>query len=69
VFGGDPNQIGVATWFEKFGDLDAGPAIIRVLGPDAAAKLGQKTVGILQSVEREVYIRSDALSIRSRPTS
>ena len=69
VFGGDPNQIGVATWFDKFADLDMGPAINRVLGPDAAAKLGQKTAGIVQNVEREVYIRNIAMSIRSRPTS
>ena len=66
---GDPNQIGVATWSDKFADLDAGPAIVRVLGQDGAAKLTQKTVGIVQSVEREVYVRVDALSIRIRPTT
>ena len=69
VFGGDGNQIGVATWFEKFADFDAGPATVRVLGQEAADKLAQKTVGIVQSVEREVYVRVDALSIRSRPTT
>ena len=69
VFGGDPNQIGIATWAEKFADLDAGPAVVRVLGQDGAAKLTQKTVGIVQSVEREVYVRVDALCIRTRPTT
>jgi len=69
IFGGDPNQIGVVTWSDKFADLDAGPAIVRVLGQDGAAKLTQKTVGIVQSVEREVYVRVDALSIRTRPTT
>ena len=69
VFGGDPNQIGVATFAEKFSDLDAGPAIVRVLGQDGAAKLAQKTVGIVLSVEREVYIRNEALSFRARPAT
>jgi hypothetical protein len=69
LFGRDPNEYGTATWMEKFADLDAGPAVVRVLGQDGAAKLTQKTVGIVTSIEREVYVRNDALSFRTRPTS
>src|SRR5262245_11994338 len=69
VFGGDPNQIGVAVFMEKFSDLDAGPAVVRVLGQEGAAKLAQKTVGIIVSVEREVYVRNEALSFRARPAT
>ena len=69
LFGEDPNEYGTATWMEKFADLDAGSAVVRVLGQDAAAKLLQKTVGIVTSVERYVYLRNDQLSFRTRPTS
>jgi plasmid stabilization system protein ParE len=69
VFGGDPNTFGTATFSEKFADLDAGPATVRVLGQDGAAKLAQKTVGIVMSIEREVFVRNDVLSFRARPTT
>jgi hypothetical protein len=69
VLGGDPNEYRVATFLENFADLDAGPATVRVLGQDAAAKLAQKTAGIVTSVQNAVYIRNDALSFRTRPTS
>jgi len=69
VFGGDPNEYRTATFTDKFADLDAGPAVVRVLGPDGAAKLLQKTVGIVTSVQRGVYVRNDTLSFRTRPTS
>src|SRR5262249_15977995 len=69
VFGGDRNQYGTAVFAEKFADLDAGPAPVRGLGQEAAAKLAQKTAGVVVSVEREVYIRNDALSFRTRPTT
>jgi hypothetical protein len=69
VFGGDPNEYRVATFVDKFADLDAGPAVVRVLGQEAAAKLGEKTVGIVMNVQRAVYIRNDVLSFRTRPTS
>jgi hypothetical protein len=69
IFGGDPNSYGTATFLEKFADLDAGPAAVRVLGQDGAAKLNQKMAGIVTSVERNVYIRNDALSFRARPTT
>jgi hypothetical protein len=69
VFGGDPNEYRVATFMDKFADLDAGPALVRVLGQEGAAKLGQKTAGIVMNVQRTVYIRNEALSFRTRPTS
>jgi len=69
MFGEDPNQYATATWMEKFADLDAGPAVVRVLGQDGAAKLLQKTAGIVTSVERYVYLRNDQLSFRARPPS
>ena len=69
VFGGDPNEYRVATFMDKFADLDNGPAIVRVLGQEGAAKLAQKTVGIVTNVQRAVYVRNDALSFRTRPTS
>jgi len=69
VFGGDPNQYGTAVFLEKFEDLDAGPAAVRVLGQEGAARLAQKTVGLVVGVEREVFIRNDALSFRAKPTT
>jgi hypothetical protein len=69
IFGGDPNEYRTATFMEKFADLDAGPAVVRVLGQDGAAKLLQKTAGIVMSVQRGVYVRNDALSFRVRKTS
>ena len=69
VFGGDPNEYRVATFMDKFADLGNGPAIVRVLGQEGAAKLAQKTTGIVTSVQRAVYVRDDALSFRTRPAS
>jgi hypothetical protein len=62
TFGGDNNEFRVARFTDKFADLDAGPATVRVLGPDGARKLAQKIAG-------NVYIRNDSLSFRSRPQS
>ena len=31
IFAGDPNEHRTATFMEKFADLDAGPAVVRVL--------------------------------------
>jgi len=69
IFGGDANEYRTATFVDKFSDLDAGPAVVRVLGPEGAAKLTQKTMGIVTSVQRGVYVRNDALSFRTKPTS
>ena len=59
----------MATFVGKFADLDAGPALVRVLSQEAAEKLGQKTAGIVTSIQRAVYVRNDALSFRTRPAS
>jgi hypothetical protein len=69
MFGGDPNEYRTATFMEKFADLDVGPAVVRVLGQDGAAKLALKTAGIVTSVQRSVYLRNEALSFRVKPTT
>jgi hypothetical protein len=69
IFGGDANEYRTATYMDKFADLDAGAATVRVLGQEGAAKLGQKTAGIVMNTQRGVYVRNDALSFRSKPTS
>jgi hypothetical protein len=69
IFGGDPNEYRTATYMDKFADLDAGPSVVRVLGADGAAKLLQKTSGIVTSIQRGVYVHNDELSFRARPTS
>ena len=69
MFGGDPNEYRTATFMEKFADLDAGPAAVRVLGQDGAAKLALKTAGIVTSIQRGVYVRNEALSFRVKPTT
>src|SRR5262249_49235424 len=69
IFGGDPNEYRTATFVDNFAALDAGPAAIRVLGAEGAAKLQEKTSGIVTSVQRGVYLRNDQLSFRTRPTS
>jgi hypothetical protein len=69
IFGGDPNEYRTATFMEKFADLDAGPAVVRVLGQDGAAKLALKTAGIVTSVQRSVYLRNETLSFRVKPTT
>lgn len=69
VFGGDPNEYRTATFMEKFADLDAGPAAVRVLGQEGAAKLALKTAGIVTSIQRSVYLRNEALSFRVKPTT
>jgi len=69
LLGGDGNEIRVARFAEKFADLDAGPATVRVLGADGARKLGQKTAGIVASTQTTVYVRNETLSFRNRPQS
>jgi len=69
IFGGDPNEYRTATYVDDFAGLDAGPAAVRVLGADGAAKLQEKTSGIVTNVQRGVYLRNDQLSFRTRPTS
>jgi hypothetical protein len=69
IFGGDANEFRSATYMDKFADLDAGPAAVRVLGADGATKLLQKTAGIVMRVERGVYVHNEELSFSVRPTT
>jgi hypothetical protein len=69
IFGGDPNEYRTATFMETFADLDAGPPAVRVLGQEGAARLTQKTAGIVTSIQRSVYMRNEALSFRVKPTT
>jgi hypothetical protein len=69
MFGGDANEYRTATFMDSFADLDAGAPAVRVLGQEGAAKMTQKTAGIVTSVQRTVYVRNDALSFRPRPPS
>ena len=58
VFGGDGNEIVTLNLVDTFADLEKGPAAVRVLGAEGAAKLLAKTAGIVARVERSV-IRYD----------
>jgi hypothetical protein len=69
LFGGDINEFRLANFEDKFADLDGDSPVVRALGADGAAKMGQKTVGIVLSSQRIVYVREDQLSFRARPTS
>lgn len=69
LFGGDNNEFRLATFEDKFADLDGDSPVLRALGAEGVAKLGQKTVGIVVSSQRVVYVREDALSFRARPAS
>ena len=54
IFGGDANEVVTLSLVKTFADLDKGPATVRVLGPEAAAKLMQKTAGLVMRGERFV---------------
>jgi hypothetical protein len=69
LFGGDSNEFRLASFEDKFADLDGDSPVVRALGADGAAKMAQKTVGIVMSSQRVVYVREDALSFRTRPIS
>jgi len=58
VFGGDGNEFVTLSLVNSFADLDKGPAAIRVLGPEGAAKLSAKAAGIITHTER-IVIRYD----------
>ena len=58
IFGGDGNEFVTLTLVNSFADLDKGPAAVRVLGAEGAAKLSAKTSGIVTRSER-IVIRYD----------
>ena len=69
VFGGDGNQMFTLNLVDTFADLDKGPAAVRVLGAEGAAKLAAKTAGIVAHVERSVIRYDPALSFTSENSS
>ena len=58
IFGGDGSEFVTLTLVNSFADLDKGPAAVRVLGAEAAAKLSAKSAGIISRTER-IVIRYD----------
>ena len=69
LFGGDNNEFRLASFEDKFADLDGDSPVVRALGAEGVAKMAQKTVGMVVSSQRIVYVREDALSFRARPAS
>ena len=58
IFGGDGSEFVTLTLVNSFADLDKGPAAVRVLGAEGAAKLSAKSAGIISRTER-IIIRYD----------
>ena len=58
IFGGDGSEFVTLTLVNSFAELDKGPAAVRVLGPEGAAKLSAKSAGIISRTER-IVIRYD----------
>jgi hypothetical protein len=58
IFGGDGSEFVTLALVSSFADLDKGPAAVRVLGPEGAAKLSAKSAGIISHTER-IVIRYD----------
>lgn len=55
IFGGDANEYVTLTLRESFADLDKGPVLNQVLGPEGAQKLLQKLpAGAVVHVERSI---------------
>lgn len=55
IFGGDANEYVTLTLRESFAELDKGPVIVQVLGPDGAEKLLQKLpAGSVTHLERSI---------------
>jgi hypothetical protein len=64
VFGGDGNEFVTLTLVNTFADLDKGPAAVRVLGAEGAAKLSAKAAGIISRTERIVIRYEPELSFK-----
>lgn len=60
--GANSNDIVLTTYYDKFADLDAGPALTRLLGTEGSAKVLAKTVGLGTLVEQVVRRRVADLS-------
>ena len=60
VFGGEGMERVTVRPMMKLGEIDDGPALNRVLGPEAAAKFRAKTADMYQSVQyRILRLRTD----------
>jgi hypothetical protein len=55
LHGGDANEFVTARYLEKMADLDGPNLQTQAIGAEAAAKMGAKTVGMLQRQERRIY--------------
>lgn len=63
IFGGDANEYVALTLRESFADLDKGPVINQVLGPEGAQKLLQKLpAGAVTHVDRSISLFRPDLS-------
>jgi len=69
VMGGDGSEYTVLVPFASFADLDKGPPQVRVLGQAGAARLAQKTAGIVLHVERSVIRYLPDLSFETTPAT
>jgi hypothetical protein len=65
MFGGDGNEFVTLSLVNSFADLDKGPATVRVLGAEGAAKLAAKTAGIVTHVERKIIRYNADLSFKT----
>ena len=68
--GGDANQYITLTLHNNFAELEKGPPVRRVLGPEGAAKLAQKLpAGVVTHVERRVIRLVPELTYRPAQSS
>ena len=69
VFGGDGTGFVTLNLVDSFADLDRGPAAVRLLGAEGAAKVAAKTAGIIAHVERTVLRYDPELSFTASGSS
>lgn len=62
ALGGHANTWTFVAFYKKFADLDAGPLLLRALGPEGLAKFMSKASGVVQSVESMVVSHRKDLS-------
>lgn len=68
-FGGDNNEVRIASFNDKIGALDSGSPLTQSMGADALAKMNAKLSGVVVSTDRTVWRRIEDLSIRPKPVS
>jgi hypothetical protein len=67
VFGGNANEYVTLAYYDKFAELDKGPATVKVLGQEGTTRLLQKTAGIVTRVERIIVRYNAELSFPAQP--